>query len=228
MLSYGEDRRKARGQQHHRATSEALTWRLDSRKHGGKGKQTLSRLVSVFWSGSRIFCYSCPWQIQRWQYGGTQQGKALAFHWEGCICFQILFQHQRHIQYSNSLFSRSHRNGSSGPECVSTKWMVEMGLEPISLAELLRSHGPHLEQGRRALAQITLCFFLQRAYVKFSRQVHFYFTPNIISFFSVYILVWNLGYKKDPNQLSIESPSSSKWCQEVLREIPQLEPHLSA
>lgn len=67
--------------------------------------------------------------------------------------------------------------------------MVEMELEPISLVELLRSHGPHLEQGRRALAQITVCFFLQRAYVKFLRQLHFYFTPNIISFFSVYILV---------------------------------------
>lgn len=209
MLSYGEEGRKARGQQHLGATSEALTWGLDLRKHGGKGKQPLSRLLSVFWSGSRIFCYRCPWQIQCWQYGGTPQGKALTLHRKGCIYFQILFQHQRHGQYSNSLFSRSHRNGFSGPECVSTRWMVDMGLKPMSLAELLRSRSPHLEQGRRALAQITLCFFLQRAYVTFSRQVHFYFTPNIISFFSVYILVWILGYKKDPQPSSPSSPPAA-------------------
>lgn len=90
-VSYGEDGRKARGQQHHRATSEALPWGLDSHKHGGKRKQTVSRLLSVFWSGSRIFCYRCPWQIQCWQYGGTPRGKALTLHRKAASVFRCSF-----------------------------------------------------------------------------------------------------------------------------------------
>lgn len=79
---------------------------------------------------------------------------------KGCICFQILFQHQRPIRCSHSLLSQSHRNRFSGPKCVRTRGRVQMGLEHISLGEMLRSRCSHLAGGRGAYIPTPGCLLL--------------------------------------------------------------------
>lgn len=122
--------------------------------------------------------------------------------------------------------SPSYKILFSCPKWVSARWMVEMGVEHISLEKMLRTRWLCPGSGvYRFLLQAAFCFFLCRELRwGFQGRVIFILLHITSSFVSYYNPVWLIGYKTYPSL-----PLHNVLCQpQVPQEILQLEPHLLA